>query len=77
MIIMHVYEAVQSNDRRKTLEALRDSIAMQIDSCDSGRDMASLSKRLMEVISEIDGLPADDGNLTPIEAARQAVKKKK
>jgi len=70
---MNVYDAVQENSKRATLEALRDSIARQIDACESGRDMASLSKRLMEVIAEIEALPSDDGELTPIEAARQAI----
>lgn len=70
---MKVYEAVQSNDRRATLEALRDSIANQIDNCESGRDMASLSKRLMEVITELDALPTRDGEISPLEKARKAI----
>ena len=40
--------AAQSGNRRETLEALRD---------ESGRDVAALSKRLMEVMGELDALP--------------------
>lgn len=54
---MKLTEAVQSGDRRATLIALRDKIAETIETCESGRDMASNSKRLMEVIAEIDALP--------------------
>ena len=53
-------EAVKSGDKRATLIALRDKIAETIDNCDSGRDMAANSKRLMEVISELEALPDPD-----------------
>lgn len=49
--------AARSGNRRKTLEELRDQLAYQIERTESGRDMAALTKRLMEVISELDGLP--------------------
>ena len=50
-------KAAQSGSRRDTLEALRDKIAATIRDCDSGRDVAALSKRLMEVMGELDALP--------------------
>lgn len=50
-------DAARSGDKRKTLIALRDKIAATIDDCESGRDMAANSKRLMEVMAEIDALP--------------------
>ena len=50
-------EAARSGNRRDTLEALRDKIAASIQDCESGRDVAALSKRLMEVMGEIDALP--------------------
>lgn len=53
-------EAVKSGDKRATLIALRDKIAETIDNCESGRDMAANSKRLMEVISELESLPDPD-----------------
>ena len=53
---MNLVEAAASGDRRATLVALRDAIARTIQSCESGRDMASLSKRLMEVMDELDAI---------------------
>ena len=50
-------EAAQSGDKRATLVALRDQIAATIENCESGRDMAANSKRLMEVMAEIEALP--------------------
>ena len=50
-------EAAKSGDKRATLIALRDKLAETIENCDSGRDMAANSKRLMEVMAEIDELP--------------------
>lgn len=49
--------AARSGNRRETLEALRDKIASSIQDCESGRDVAALSKRLMEVMGELDALP--------------------
>lgn len=49
--------AARSGNRRDTLEALRDKIASSIQDCESGRDVAALSKRLMEVMGELDALP--------------------
>lgn len=53
----NLVEAVQSGDKRATLIALRDKIAMTIENCESGRDMAANTKRLMEVIAELEALP--------------------
>lgn len=50
-------KAARSGSRRETLEALRDKIAASIQTCESGRDVAALSKRLMEVMGELDALP--------------------
>lgn len=51
---MNIVEAAASGDRLATLIALRDEIAETIQNCGSGRDMAALSKRLIEVMGEID-----------------------
>ena len=53
-------QAAKSGDKRATLIALRDKLAETIQNCDSGRDMASNSKRLMEVMAEIEALPSED-----------------
>jgi hypothetical protein len=49
--------AAQSGDKRQTLIALRDILAATIQNCESGRDMASNTKRLMEVMAELEQLP--------------------
>ena len=53
----NLMDAARSGDRRRTLEALRDKLAASIQDCESGRDVAALSKRLMEVMGELDALP--------------------
>ena len=62
--------AARSGNRRETLEALRDKIASSIQDCESGRDVAALSKRLMEVMGELDALPkpADADELEELQA---------
>ena len=50
----NLVEAAKSGDKRKTLVALRDILAKTIQECESGRDMASNTKRLMEVIAELE-----------------------
>ena len=68
---MTLADSVQSNNRRKALEALRDRLAEAIDGTDSGRDIAALSKRLMEVMAQIDALPDPRAEADPVEAARE------
>ena len=50
---MSVLQAAHSDDERELLCALRDSIAEQLDDGVPARDLASLSKRLMEIRREI------------------------
>lgn len=69
----NLVSATKSGDRRRTLIALRDRIAATIDSCESGRDMAALSKRLMEVMDEIDDLPSEVEEDTPLARARRKI----
>lgn len=54
---MNLVDAAKSGNKRDTLIALRDKLAETIQNCDSGRDMASNSKRLMEVMAELESLP--------------------
>lgn len=44
--------------RRELLEALRDNIAQQIDKGVPPRDLASLSRRLLDISAELDGVVA-------------------
>lgn len=50
-------------DRKATLEALRDVLATAIDDCPPPRDLAALSRRLLEVLSELEGLSTFDDEL--------------
>lgn len=50
-------KAAQSGDKRATLLALRDKLAATIENCESGRDMAANTKRLMEVMAELEAIP--------------------
>lgn len=53
----NLIDAAKSGDKRETLIALRDILASTIQNCESGRDMASNTKRLMEVMAELEALP--------------------
>ena len=53
----NLVDAAKSGDKRQTLIALRDILATTIQNCESGRDMASNTKRLMEVMAELEALP--------------------
>ena len=63
-------KAAKSGSKRETLEALRDKIASSIQDCESGRDVAALSKRLMEVMNEIDALPKPKKD-SPLDKAKR------
>lgn len=56
MDVTNLVDATKSGNKKATLIALRDILAETIQKCDSGRDMASNSKRLMEVIEEIEAI---------------------
>ena len=60
----NLVDAAKSGDKRATLIALRDILAKTIQECDSGRDMASNTKRLMEVMAEIEALPDENAKKT-------------
>jgi hypothetical protein len=68
--VADLIDAAKSGNRRATLEALRDKLATSIASCESGRDVAALSKRLMEVMDEIDALPKQKAD-SPLARARR------
>ena len=53
----NLVDAARSGDKRETLIALRDILAATIQNCESGRDMASNTKRLMEVMAELESMP--------------------
>lgn len=73
-----VTAASRTDDRVRTLLALRDTLARAIDNCDSLRDLSSLSARLTDVLDQIaelapikaEGDPVDE--ITARRAARGA-----
>ena len=55
-MMANLIEAAKSGNKKETLIALRDILAATIQNCESGRDMASNTKRLMEVITELEAI---------------------
>ena len=53
---MSLSDAVGSGSERRALEALRDALATQLEECESARDYAALSLRLMDCLSRISAL---------------------
>ena len=64
---------LKASDRREVLTALRDKVAETIDKSDSGRDIAALSRRMIEIIDELDKLLEESGD--PLDAARKSMGK--
>lgn len=60
-----------SGDTAATLRTLRDLLAAQIEVCESGRDLAALSARLMDVLERIAALPAERKGTALDELARR------
>lgn len=50
---------VARDDRRQSLEAIRDRLARELQSVE-GRDVAVLSKELRDVMRELDSLPSGE-----------------
>lgn len=48
-----IAEAVKSGDELRILYATRRAVASEIDACESGRDIAALSNRLIELCERI------------------------
>lgn len=63
-------QAAKSGTYRESLEALRDKLAYTIETCGSGRDIAALSRRLMDVMAELDKLPDENKQETRFDALR-------
>ena len=71
---MSLVEAVQSGSRRKTDMALARILAEHIEQSTQDRDLAAMSRRLMEVMAELDSLPKPRGKsakLSGLDAARK------
>lgn len=53
---MSLASAASGGDRLGTLRALRDRIAREIDTTQSARDVAALSRQLTDVLAQIEDL---------------------
>ena len=56
---MALVDAAGSGSELTLLEALRDDLARQLDECDSSRDYAALSLRLMDAVKRISELQGE------------------
>lgn len=71
---MGLLEAVQSGDRVKALTELRDTLAREIEACDSARDVAALSRQLTDVLAMLAKAAPPESKGTPLDelASRRA-----
>ena len=49
-----IHDAAKSGDKLRTLEAVRDKVAAALDGADTPRDVAALSKQLLEAMAAIE-----------------------
>ena len=68
-------EAVQNDDRRVALTALRDEIARAIEDTTSGRDKAALVIKLIDIMDRLDAQPDPNAGRNPAQSAREMVRK--
>lgn len=59
---MDIVEAVKASDSIATLVALRDKLAETLDKTGSARDVAALSKQLLEVEAKIERMAVSKKN---------------
>lgn len=70
-----IEKAVKAGERLGTLYALRELLAERLDNCDSNRDIAALSRQLMQVSAEIDEIEKEtETAVTSLDAFRKKVK---
>lgn len=58
----NVLRAAKSGDMRNLLKETRDKLAYAVDTCESMRDLAALTKRLIEVTEMLAALPSEDNS---------------
>lgn len=70
--IRSVFSAARTGSKLLVLETMRDRVARDIQSPDTPpRDIASLSKRLMEIMDEIEVLRAKEAEVTKLQEAER------
>lgn len=65
-------QAAKQNNKRGMLEATRDILAYSIENCESKRDLAALTKRLVEVCDMLDAMPDPDA-ISDVDALAAAI----
>jgi len=77
---MSLPEAIESGDEYEILTATRRLVAKELSTCESGRDIAALSKQMQELTAKIavlDKSRAKQGRRSSLDKARQAVSRAK
>lgn len=64
-------EAIESGDRRESLQAIRDRLAAELAGAE-GRDAAAIAKELRATLAELDALPGEEEDTVDQLAARRA-----
>lgn len=70
----NILDAAKSGDRLRTLIALRDLLAERLQEADSDRDISSMSRRLMQCISEIEAIRSTRSKTNNVEGLRNRYK---
>lgn len=52
-----VLKALKANDKKAILTAQATKLATMIDTCESARDLPALTKRMNEVLAELEQIP--------------------
>lgn len=67
-------EEIESNDVRRQMEAIRDRLTLEIEGCDSPRDLAPLTRQLVEVVTQLAALPSsiEESEADQVAARRRA-----
>lgn len=50
--------AIQSGDKRRQLEAIRDKLAKELEHATKGADASALALRLRQVLADLESIPA-------------------
>lgn len=74
---MTIFEAVTEGDTRKSLAALRDRLARDIDKEKDPKVTVQLAKELRAVIGELDNLPQGKGVSAVDEVAKKRAERRK
>ena len=72
-----VKSAFESGSRKRTLEAMASKIADTIDSCESARDIPALTKRMVEMMDEIERCPDANASKTRLAVLQANAAKRK